>query len=532
MNRRLLTSVLVSLVGINTLMQAETARPRLVVGIMVDQLRTDYIDYLQGLFGEKGFRRLMENGVYIRDLDFRQSTRNPATAAAVVYTGNWPAATGLPKAMVYDAGTKRSLPVLLDEKTAGNYTTESYSPEALQLSTISDEIAIDGLGLSGIYSIAPDAQTAIVMSGHAGTWATWIDDHSGKWASSTYYKTFPQPLSIKNQYSPLSQRIDTIRWKPSRPLDQYPGLPPQKKYYPFSHGFSKSDRDVWRQFKISAPVNTEVTDAAIECIRQLRPGSSGQGIDMLNIGYTAAPWKNVRDGDVRIELEDIYLRLDDQLGRLFDEIDRTVGLDNTVVYLTSTGYYDDAVADDPKYRIPTGEFSFKRAEGLLNAYLSARHGNGDYIEAIHDSEVYLDHKAIENKQLSASEVRKECREFLMKMSGVRGALTLDEVLSGENPDAATLRLRMDPKQSGDIFLSFSPGWNVVDDINYPTVKTPVRTGQVLTPGFIMAPGVSSEEIVTPVDATAIATTITSTLHIRSPNGSIHRPLPLRRATEK
>lgn len=530
MKRKLLTSaVLVSLVGINTVMQAQTGRPRLVVGIMVDQLRTDYLDYLQGMFSDRGFRRLIDRGVYMRDVDFRQSVSDPATAAAVVFTGNWPSATGLPSPTLYDPSTKRSIPTLLDSSVPGNYTAEGYSPSGLRLSTISDEIAIDGMGLSSIYSIAPDAQASLVMSGHAGTSAVWIDDNSGKWASTTYYKNFPQPLAIKNQHSPLSQRIDTICWRPSRPLASYPGLPPQKKYYPFSHTFSRSDRDVWRQFKTSAPVNREVTDAAIDVIRQLRPGTSGQAIDVLNIGYTAAPWKEVRDGDFRIELEDTYLRLDDQLGRLLDEIDRTVGLDNTVVWLSSTGYYDDAIADNPKYRLPGGDFSMKRAESLLNSYLSARHGNGDYVEAVHDGQVWLDHKAIESKGLNAADVRSESREFLMKMSGVEKARTLDDILSATGTEGDALRLRVDPKHSGDIFIEFAPGWTVVDDLSYPVSKRPVRTGQVLTPGFIMAPNVTREEITTPVDATAIAPTVTSTLHIRSPNGSIHRPLPLKRS---
>ncbi|MCM1377521.1 MAG: alkaline phosphatase family protein [Clostridium sp.] len=524
--RGILTSVLVGLVGINTLMQAQVGGPRLVVGITVDQLRTDYLDYLQSMFSEKGFKRLINRGVYLRDVDFRRSVNNSATAAAVVYTGNWPGSTGLSTSKSYDPQTQRSVDKLTDSKYPGNYTSDGYSPAGLRLSTIADEIMIDGGGLSNIYSIAPDAQTAIVMSGHAGSGAAWIDDNNGKWASTTYYKKFPQPLATANQYRSLSTRIDTITWKPSRAINSYPGLPLHKKYYSFSHTFPRSDRDAFRRFKVSAPVNQEITDAAIECLKQLGLGK-GAAIDMLNLSYTAAPWTEVRDGDVRIELEDTYLRLDDQIGRLLDEIDRTVGLDNVVVILSSTGYYDEATTNDPKYQIPGGEISLKRMESLLNSYLSARHGNGDYVNGVHDDRLYLSAKAIESKGLRIEEIRQEAREFLQKMSGISSAVTIDEIFTGSTPEAESLQLRVDPKEGSDIILSYTPGWTVVNDISYPQTKQPVRYSQALTPAILMAPGIISEEISTPVDATAIAPTVSSVLHIRSPNGAISRPHPLR-----
>lgn len=524
---RLITTVLFGLVSINAVVQANPSRPRLVVGIVVDQLRTDYLRYLKSHFGEKGFRRLMEKGAFLSDVDFQQSVADPASATAVAYTGGMPNVTGIPSAHIFDPASGRSLPVLADTKTLGNYTSDSYSPSALRLSTITDEIAIDGIGLSAIYSIAADPQQAVIMAGHAGNSAVWIDDNSGKWASTTYYSELPSVVGRINQYSPLSKRIDTIMWKPSLRLEEYPGLPPQKKYYPFRHNFRSNDRDVYLRFKTSAPVNREITDLALEYLRSLNLGNRGQAIDMLNIAYTAAPFKDASDGDYRIELEDTYLRLDSQLSRLFDEIDKNVGLDNTLIYLTSTGYYNDAVADAPKYKIPGGEFSLKRAESLLNSFLSAKYGNADYVKTIHNGQVYLDHKQIENKGLDLGRIRSEGSEFLSKMSGVAEVLTLNEVTESNSDTARALRLSTDPKNCGDIFLQFNPGWNVTDDLNYPSNTYPVRYGRTLTPAFLMGPGIEAIEINTPVDAAALAPTVTSTLHIRSPNGARQRPLTLR-----
>lgn len=523
---RIITSVLFGLVGLNTVMMADASRPRLVVGIVVDQLRSDYLEYLRDLFGEKGFNRLMKDGVYLRDVDFKASNLDAVSATAMLYTGNYPVATGVPASLVYKPLSKTTGKPLEDPAAIGNFTTETFSPAALRLSTISDEVAIDGAGVSAVYAIAPDPQQAVIMAGHAGNCAIWLNDNTGKWATSTYYHDSPQPVSTRNYNKPLSSRIDTMQWKPSLPLDRYPGIPAQKRIYPFRYTFPSSDREVYRMFLSSPMANTEITDLAIDCLKGLNLGKRGDAIDMLNIAYTAAPYKYVKDGDFRLELEDTYLRLDSQLGRLFEAIDKSVGLDNTLIYLTSTGYYDDAIADDPAFRIPSGDFSVKRATSLLNSFLSAKYGNADYIDSYFNGHIFLDHGVIESARLNAADVAEEARAFLCKMSGVSDAYTLPEILSLGSSELEGLRLSTDPKACGDIILEFTPGWNIIDDLRFPVQKTPVRSSMVLSPAFIMAPGVAPKVIDSTVDAVRIAPTVTSALRIRAPNGVTERPLTL------
>lgn len=523
---RLITSVICGLVGINTMLAADPARPKLVVGIVVDQLRTDYIEYLHSLFGEKGFRKLMKDGAFLRNVDFKVGGLDKASATAMVYTGAYPRQTGVASAMVYDPESKQMVPALNDPKTIGNFTTETYSPTALRLSTISDEIAIDGVGVAAVYSIAPDPQQAIIMAGHAGNSAFWINDNTGKWATTTYYRDTPKTLTQRNYDNSIAQRIDTMQWKPALPLSSYPGLPAQKRMYDFKHTFSMADRDVYRQYAGSPLVNTEVTDVAISYLKDLRIGQRGDAIDMLNIGYTAAPYKAVKDGDFRLELEDSYVRLDGQLGRLFDAIEKYVGLDNTFVYLTSTGYYDDAVVDDPKYRIPTGEFSVKRALSLLNSYLSAKYGNGSYVDTYSKGHIFLDRKEIEDHQLRLEEVAREARDFLVMMSGVADAYTMGDIMSSALPGMEALRLGTDPKTGGDVVLEFNSGWRVNDDTRFPNDVQVVRSSMVLSPAFFMGCGVKPQIISTPVEVTSIAPTVTQTLRIRAPSGAVSKPLPL------
>lgn len=525
---RLITSVICGLVGINTMLYADASRPKLVVGIMIDQLRTDYIEYLQNLFGEKGFKKLMKDGAFLKDVDFKVNGLDVASGTAMIYTGGYPRHNGVSSSKVYDPAAKDMIPALHDQAIIGNFTSETYSPVNLRLSTISDEIAIDGAGLGGVYSIAPDAQQAIIMAGHSGNSAFWINDNTGKWATTTYYKDTPVQVTQRNYSYPITSRIDTMQWKPALPLASYPGLPAQKRILDFKHSFPTADRSVYRMYMSSPLVNTEVTDVAITYLKDMQVGRRGDAIDMLNIGYTAAPYKYVKDGDFRLELEDSYVRLDGQLTRLFDAIDKYVGLDNTLVYVASTGYYDDAVEDDPKYKTPTGYFSVKRALSLLNSYLAARYGNGNYVDTYSGGHVYLDHKQIEEHKLDLKEVAEASRDFLVKMSGVNDAFTMGDIMTSALPAMEAMRLGTDPKTGGDVVLEFNAGWSIVNDTKFPNETQVARSSMVQSPVFIMGCDVAPVIIETPVDATAIAPTVTQVLRIRSPNGATSKPLNLKR----
>lgn len=503
-------------------------RPKLVVGIVVDQLRTDYIEYLRPLFGQRGFNRLLAEGVYMPDIDFESNVSDPAAATAIIFTGNFPAANGIPSSKIYDAASSSYREVLTDRNSLGNFTSEALSPANLRLSTIADEIAMDGAGLSAVYAIAPDAQQAIILAGHAGNSAVWLNDRDGNWSSTAYYRDFPVFAGHRNRTRPLLQRLDTLQWKPSLPLEQYPGIPAQKKYYPFRHTFPRADRDAITRFKASAPVNREITDLAVETLSTMKLGVRSGAIDMLNVAYTAAPYKYVKDGDYRIELEDTYLRLDAQLARLLDALDQKVGLDNTLIFLTSTGYYNDATVDDPKYRIPTGDVSLKRVQSLLNSFFSAKYGNADYVKGIYGNnsatQVYLNEGALESHGVNLEHGRREAGEFLVKMSGIAAAHPLADILSDNSPRGTRLRNTLDPKTAGDLLLEFLPGWTVTDDTSYPANSWPVRYGMVSAPAIIRLPGGNPSRIDTPVNATSLAPTITSALHIRSPNGSASHPV--------
>lgn len=525
--RWLLTSVVAGLTAFGAAAQGSPERPRLVVGIVVDQLRTDYIEQLRSYFGEKGFRTLLGDGVYMRDVEFNATPLDAINSTALIYTGAYPSNTGVPAAAVYDAEALPSgLRLPLADKGSVSLTNDSFTPANLQLSTIADEIAINGGGFAQIYSVAIDPQQAVIMAGHAANGAIWLNNASGNWATSSYYGSLPSSISSRNYRNCLRERIDTMQWRPSAQLRLVADLPEWKKRAPFRHSFTRQDRDIFKKFANTPLSNAEVTDIATDLLRNLNLGKNPQATDMLNVAYTLAPYKYGTDGAARAELTDAYLRLDSQLGKLFEAIEKAVGKENALIWLTSTGYCDEATADDKRFRIPGGEFSVKRARSLLNSYLSAKYGAASYVESIRESQVHFNKNTLESGGRNASAIINDARAFLLKMSGISDALTLDEILLANTPETKSLRNTLDPRNSGEIILQYTPGWTVNYDEQIPSVSKQVRASAVMTPAFILGTEFAPQIIETPVEAVAIAPTIAGAMRIRAPNGAASRQIAL------
>lgn len=522
---RLLTSMLLSMVTISALSQSKD-RPTLVIGIMIDQLRSDYLDLLQSHFGQNGFNLLMREGAYFDNVDFGVSNLDATSGTAIIFTGTYPNINGIPAAKIYDS--KKRLPdyVLSDVTKIGNFTDETLSPQALAVSTIADEIRIDSNGMGYVYAIAPDAQQAIILAGHAGNSAFWINDVTGKWATTTFYKDVPPLMPVRNYQQPLSARMDTMSWSPVLSLDKYTDIPDHRKYYPFRYIYPYSDKDRYRAYKSSALVNEEVTSVAIDYLKSLTLGKRNQ-LDMLNIAYTVAPYRYSKDNDYRIELQDSYIRLDRQLERLFSAVDKTVGKANTVVFIASTGYFDGGSKVDPKFNIPTGEFSPARAISLLNMYLMAIYGNGEWVEGYHEQQFFLNRKLIKDKNVDLKEIRNKSSELLRQMSGISEAYTLEEIIN--NPvleETKRLQRATTPIYAGDIRVEVNPGWEIVEVENQQAKVKQVRTNMVSTPVLILAPNIKSQKITSVVDASFLAPTVSRILRIRSPNATRTTPISL------
>ena len=504
-----------------------TQKPSLVVGIFVEGLSADYINLLRDNFGKDGFNRFINNGVSIENVDFGPGI-DATAATAMLVTGTSPSVNGIPAARVWNSESKSDYPILLDPAKIGNFTDETFSPQALKVSTIGDEVRVSDGGLGLVHSVAPDAQVAIILAGHAGNSGFWLNDTNGKWCTSTYYKEVPPAIARRNYGVTLSTRLDTLAWTPAIELDRYPDQPSCKKLYPFRHTFPSRETDRFKAFKTSAPANREVAQIGIDYISSLKLGTRGV-TDMLNLGFNVSPYLYGRDADNRIETMDAYIRLDSDIANIVKAIEKGPGIANSVLFIAGTPAPAGGRRDEERWNIPYGQFSPRRAISLLNMYLMAIHGNGDYVSGYHNGYFFLNHKLIKERSLDEMQLRRESADFLARMSGVSAVYTLDDIMSrraGDNPQA--LCRNISPTHAGDILVSINPGWEISDtseeNNNNHNQLPVVRHVATTSPVYILAPNAVPQAIDSTVDARAIAPTVTRILRIRSPNAASLPPL--------
>lgn len=520
---RLAAAFAASLVGFTLSAAVPAERPQLVVGITVEGLSEDYLEILRTRLGEDGFNLLLDKGLVISDLNYGPGI-DATAATAMLVTGAPPSLTGVQNAMVYDTAKRAGRPTLSDPAVQ----TENYSPALLPVSTVADELRVAGGGINRAFALAPQPQQAVLLAGHAGNAGFWISDINGAWTTTPYYKDTPGAVSGRNFTSSLASRLDTLKWAPALDPADYPGIPKYKKAYPFRYVYQRNDPDRYRAFKESAKVNAEVTSVAVDLISSLGLGK-GDEPDMLCLAYTVAPYRWSKDPDSRLETLDAYLRLDSDLAHLFRAIDSNgPGMDHTLVWIAGIPAPASGKRDDERFGIPYGQFSPKKAVSLLNMYLMAIHGNGEWVSGYHDSQLYLNRKLIKDRNLKETEVRREAADFMTRMSGVVEAWTIDDITARRAGAKSEALLRNTAvATAGDIRLTIAPGWEIVDETT-PTgkMKRPQvsRLATATYPAFILAPSVKPARIYQPTDACLLAPTVARMLRIRSPNGASLAPL--------
>lgn len=521
---RFSTIALIVLAALPCAAQPNIRRSPLVICITVEGLSDNYLSLLEPLMTERGFRRLIRGGITISNLDYGPGA-DRLSSAAILHTGASPLVNGIPGEQVYNPTTKHAPQTLSDAAYIGNFTDETYSPAPIKVSTLADELRIDSDGEGLVYSLGANPQNAIAGAGHAANGAYWIWDRTGNWASTTYYrKDLPPAVTNRNYRTPLHSRLDTVKWTPVIDIKRYPLLSKTESSTPFRHTYPAKDPDRFIEFKASPYVNTEITDLALEIMNASRLGAD-EAPDMIALEYTVAP-ENGR----RPEAMDMYLRLDRDLARLFDAADKAAGIGNTTILLAGVPTTRTAAPDDKKWRVPTGEYSIRKALSLLGVYLMATHGNGDWITGYHNRQFFLNRKLITDRNLNLAAFRTEVADFLARMAGVSNVYTIDDVIAsraGHDPQA--LKRSLSVEHAGDVFIEINPGWVITDSgsgISRTEAPQVVRNNAVRIPAFIAGPGVAARRIDTPVDARVIAPTIARIVNVRPPNGASLPSLPI------
>jgi hypothetical protein len=198
-------------------------------------------------------------------------------------------------------------------------------------------------------------------------------------------------------------------------------------------------------------------------------------------------------------------------------------LNNTFIFLTSTGYSDLEPADNIVYRIPTGEFDIKRCSALLNIYLGAMYGTGKYVEADYEQEIYLNHKLIEQKKLDFEEVLRKASGFLAEFSGVKNVYSSKDIYFGAwNPEIEKIRNSYYTGISADLWIDILPGWKIVREHSLDSKV--MRSAYMSTPLFFFGWHTKPEIVNTPIQVEKISSTVSHVLRIRAPNASKSVPV--------
>lgn len=523
--RKILSSLIAILAVTN--LEAQQQVPKLVVCITVDQLRGDYIEYFYNTFGERGFKRLLNEGKVYSNIHFEFSNIDEASAFATLFTGSNPCFNGISSNYKYDFEKEREFSILYDPAYLGNYTRDNYSPKALFSSTIGDELKIASKGRSDVYAIAPNPEAAILSGGHAANGVFWIDDNNGKWATTTYYKGVPWYVDRYNSgVESLSARLSKMVWTPSLSTSQLNAFPYVLDEMPFKYTFHEKELNCYPKLKTTPFINKEVNRLALQFLEY---GGFGTRTcpDLLSVTYYAGNYRGNMNKEYSYEIQDTYYQLDKDIEQLLDAIDKKVGLSKTLVVFTGSGYYksEEEYTQELDSYIAGGEFHPKRCVALLNMYLMALYGQQtSWVKGFYDNQIYLNRKAIEDAKLDLAEIQNKSAAFLKEFSGVQHVTTDHSLVFGDwNEGTAKFREGTHHLGRGDLIIELQPGWKINNDNPKEKVKL-IRNNAVITPLIFLGSGIKPERIYREVKATEVAPTITHILRIRPPNASQSLPL--------
>lgn len=519
---RLLTSLLVLMSVAGAEAQTAPEVPRLVVNVVIDQLRTDYMEAFSPLYSDRGFMRLLKQGRVYTQAEYPFANPDRASAIACFMSGTSPYENGIVGERWLDRQTLSPVYCVDDKEFQGQQTTAASSPQHLGVSTITDELKVATEGNGLVYAIAPTRDAAVLMAGHAADGAFWFNEETGDWCSTSYYGVFPEWAAAYNKTSSVKQRISKLEWEPLNELvGKYNYFVSGAEKKPFKHKFAGERK--FRQFLASAPMNEETNNFVREVLKNTQVGLDDV-TDILNVAYYAGNFDHQSVTQCPIELQDTYVRLDRDLGDLFEYLEKRVGQGRVLFAITSTGSAEpDDIVDLSKYRIPTGTFSITKAKLLLNMYLIAVYGPGDYVETCLDNQLYLNLKLIENRNLNLTEILDRSSDFLIQLSGVRDVFSSQRLALGAGiPGVNELRNAYNPKSSGDILIQVSPGWTLVNENTHE--QTICRESYVGFPLFFMGCNIVPEQITSPITIDYVAPTLARSMRIRAPNACSLAPL--------
>ncbi len=525
--------------------------PRLVVGIVVDQMRYDFIyRYWDKYPAEGGFKRLLREGAFYRNAQYNYAPTFTGPGHASIFTGATPSAHGIAGNEWYERSLGQGMYCVDDNSVTAvggpNASVGRMSPRNLRVTTITDELKLAHPNHAKVIGVSIKDRAAILPAGHLADAAYWFDATAGQFISSTYY-TFPAtngvrhlpPWALTFNSSNYPARFLTNVWNPANLGDFSESVSPAaafgKKLSPnedhlgFPHDLRKlSQAAVNRSSKLllATPYGNELTAAFAEAAVVGEQLGQGDRTDFLTINFASTDYAGHQFGPRSAEVEDTYLQFDRQLGDLLTFLTRQVGgAEHLLVFLTA----DHGVAEVPEFsqslRLPGGRFPMKHVIEKLNTWVLDRYQVPLVLAGI-NQQIYLDRDTITARNLDVTRIEAEIRDRLLKEPGVVDVFPAREMahLAAVGTIPATLARGLHAKRSGDLVILLESGWLEESADSATSHGTPYQY-DTHVPIFFwgwQVPHLSSDE---PVAITQIAPTVAQMLNLQFPSASDNRVLP-------
>ena len=535
------------------LLKSQTDKPKLVVGIVVDQMRFDHLYKYQERFSNGGFKRIMREGFNYKNTQYNYIPTVTAAGHASIYTGTTPSTHGIIGNTWYQRSSKQIITNIEDnnELLIGTEAADSYggSPRNLLTTTITDQLRMGTNFRAKVISVSLKDRGAILPGGHSANAAYWHDWKSspGNFVSSSYYMDeLPNWVTKFNKLEKSNSYL-TDSWSTLYPIESYTMSAPDDNNYEraiagktsatFPYDY-KSMRERYKEIGaeyqliwVTPAGNSLLTDFAIEAIKSEGLGTD-EITDFISISYSVPDVIGHTFGPQSVEFEDVILRLDRDIESLLKSLDATVGTGNYLLFLTSDHGSVPVASYLADNKLPAGIANIKKHEVALLSHLNSKYGTNQWIENFDGEAVYLNRDLIKQKKLSLRAVQQEAADFLITLEEVTGALIASDLQSQSYSYGMNQMIQNGyySKRSGDVILVFKPGFvqSLDPRITMQKIKgTSHGSGYAYdthVPMLWFGNSIPKGNSVRKVSVTDIAPSIAQILNISYPSGTTGEPL--------
>jgi arylsulfatase A-like enzyme len=526
-------------ISLNSFSQNQSAtapsKPKLVVGIMVDQLRWDYLYRYADKYGQTGFKRL-QKGYNCDNTHVPYVPTITGPGHTCVYTGSVPAIHGIIGNEWYDRESKSVVNCIRDTNyhTIGASGKEGQaSPNRMLTTTITDELRLATNFHSKVIGIAAKDRGAILPGGHAANAAYFFDGESGNWVSSSYYMdALPKWVNDFNDKK-MPAKYAANNWSTMLDIKQYTESTPDDE--PYERSYKDEEKPVFPHMikdavakdpgaLIGSPYgNTMTLDFAKAAVESEQMGK-GQYTDFLAISCSSTDYIGHQFGPNSVEAEDGLLRLDHDLGEFLSFLDKQIGVGNYIVFLTADHGVSHAQGFNRDHKMPAGSYRGDSLVNMTTSFLQKKYGVDSLIERYTTMQLYLNYDIIKQHNLNAAAIRADLVQYLLTIKGMAKVIDLHEVTTAPLPQLYREMFvnGYNQKRSGDIQVVYEPGY--MESYGKGSTHSAVYSYDTHIPLLWYGWNIKSAHDYSQVYMTDIAATLAALLHIQEPSGCIGKPI--------